>query len=69
MAANKPTIDDGAVFNDIGSAQVEFTADVDDDDHDFAVQSDMLLTLSSDTSNGDAEESLGRFCDAIAEAA
>ena len=68
MAADRMTIDDGSILDNPDARQVEFTAEVDDDEYDFAVQYDVLEALSGDAPDGDGEEMFTRFSDTIAEA-
>ena len=68
MAADRMTIDDGSILDNLDAKQVEFTAEVDDEEYDFAVQYDVLEALSGDAPDGDAEEMFTRFADTIGEA-
>lgn len=68
MAADRMTIDEGTIFDNIDAQQVEFTAEVDDDSYEFAVQYDVLEALSGDAPDGDAEATFTRFSGPIAEA-
>ena len=52
--------------NDI-ARQVEFTAELDGDERDFAVKYSVLKELSGDEPDGDALELFERFSDEIAD--
>lgn len=69
MAGNQLEIDTGSLFDNIDERLVEFTAEVDGDEYEFAVQYDVLQALSGDEPDGDAVDTLNRFADAIGEAA
>lgn len=68
MAADRLTIDEDSIFDNLDSRQVEFNAEVDDEVYDFAVQYDVLEALSGDVPDGDAEQTFIRFSDTIAAA-
>ena len=68
MPADKLTIDDGTVFDNIDAKQVEFSAEIDEEAYEFAVQYDVLEALSGDAPDGDAQETFTRYSDTIAEA-
>ena len=68
MPADRMTIDDTSVFDNIDAQHVEFSAEVEDETYEFAVQYDVLEALSGDAPDGDAEQTFGRFNDVIAEA-
>lgn len=69
MPADTLKIDSSTVFDNPDAQQVEFTAEVDDEPRDFAVQYDVLEALSGDAPDGDAESTFDRFADQIADAA
>jgi hypothetical protein len=69
MAANELEIDNNSLLDNIDERQVEFTAEVDGDEQEFAVQYDVLEALSGDAPDGDAIDMFNRFVDAISEAA
>ena len=68
MAADRMTIDESSIFDNPDAQQVEFTAEIDDEDYDFAVQYDVLEALSGDAPDGDADELFTRYADAVADA-
>ncbi len=68
MAADRMTIDDASVFDNIDAKHVEFSAEIEDEQYEFAVQYDVLEALSGDVPDGDAEATFERFSDVIAEA-
>lgn len=68
MTADRLTIDEGTIIDNIDAAQVEFSAEIDGEDYEFAVQYDVLEALSGDAPDGDAEETFMRFSDTIANA-
>lgn len=63
------TIDDASIFDNIDERQVEFSAEVDGDEYQFAVQYSVLEALSGDAPDGDAAETFGNFRDPIEDAA
>lgn len=69
MATNQLAIDDSTVFDNIDAQQVEFTAEVDGDEYEFAVEYSVLEALSGDRPDGDAALTFNRFVDPISEAA
>ena len=69
MPADRITIDEGTILDNLDANQVEFTGEVDDEEYDFAVHYDVLEALSGDAPDGDAEETFTRFSDAIGDAA
>jgi hypothetical protein len=69
MAADRLEIDNNTLLDNIDERQVEFTAEADGDDYDFAVQYDVLEALSGDAPDGDALDTFNRFSDTIVDAA
>ena len=68
MAADKMDIDLSTVLDNVDESLVEFTAEVDGDDYEFAVQYAVLEALSGDAPEDDAVEQFHRFSDTVAEA-
>jgi hypothetical protein len=66
---DKIDIDQASILDNDDERQVEFTAEVDGDEYQFAVQYGLLEALSGDAPDGDAVETLNRFQDPIADAA
>ncbi|MDQ0839382.1 DUF1488 family protein [Sphingomonas faeni] len=64
MASNLKIDQDSLIDND-RERQVEFTAEVDGDDRDFAVKYAVLKELSGDEPENDALELFERFSDEI----
>lgn len=69
MASSQLEIDTGTVLDNVDAELVEFSAEVDGDDYEFAVQYDLLEALSGDRPDGDAVDMLNRFIDQVSEAA
>lgn len=69
MAADRLDIDNNSLLDNIDERVVEFTAEADGDDYEFAVQYDVLEALSGDAPDGDALDTFNRFSDAITDAA
>jgi hypothetical protein len=69
MAANKLEIDDASILDNADEQQVEFSAEVDGDEYQFAVQYDLLEALSGDAPEDDAVDMFNRFIDPISDAA
>ena len=69
MPTDRLTIDMSTVSDNRKAQLVEFTAEIDDDEYDFAVQYGVLEALSGDAPDDDAEELFIRVSDEIAEAA
>lgn len=69
MAEPQITIDDSSVFDNIDAEQVEFTAEVDAEEYEFAVDYAVLEALSGDRPDGDAALLFQRFVDPIGDAA
>lgn len=67
--AERLDIDNASILDNIDERQVEFAAEVDGDEYQFAVQYDVLEALSGDAPDGDAEELFRRFIDPISDAA
>lgn len=61
-------IDQASVTDNEVARQVEFVAEVDGDEHDFAVKYSMLKELSGDDPEDDALEMFERFSDEIEDA-
>ena len=68
MAADKMDIDLSTLLDNVDESLVEFTAEVDGDDYDFAVQYAVLEALSGDAPEDDAIDQFNLFSDTIAEA-
>lgn len=62
------TIDHDSLIDNERERQVEFTAEVDGDDRDFAVKYAVLKELSGDEPEDDALELFERFSDEIVDA-
>lgn len=69
MAADRLEISLDTLLDNIDERQVEFTAEADGDEYEFAVQYDVLAALSGDEPDGDAIDMFNRFSDTIADAA
>ncbi|KKI18542.1 hypothetical protein CA236_13000 [Sphingomonas sp. ABOLG] len=69
MAQGQIEIDNNSILDNIDAELVEFTAEVDGDDYEFAVQYDLLEALSGDRPDGDGVEMLNRFIDQVSDAA
>jgi len=69
MAASQLEIDHSSILDNIDGEQVEFTAEVDAEEYEFAVQYDVLEALSGDRPDGDAADTFQRFIDQISDAA
>ena len=67
--ANRLDIDDTSIFDNLEEQQIEFSAEVDGDEYQFAVQYDVLEALSGDAPDGDAADTFKRFVDPISDAA
>eukprot|EP01035_Chromulina_nebulosa_P011392 gene11392-15238_t len=68
MAADRLGIDTSTIIDNPEERQVEFTAEVDSDEYEFAVRYAVLEALSGDPPEDDATDLFARFSDAIAEA-
>lgn len=68
MAADKMDIVHSSILDNEDESLVEFLAEVDGDEYQFAVQYAVLEALSGDAPEDDAVEQFNRFEDAIAEA-
>ena len=70
MAANRLDIDNATLLDNVEEQQVEFTAEVDGDEYEFAVQYDVLEALSGDRPDADdgAVDMFNRFIDPITDA-
>ena len=66
---DKIDIDQASILDNDDERQVEFAAEVDGDEYQFAVQYGLLEALSGDPPDGDAVETFNRFQDPIADAA
>ena len=66
--ASRLEIDQASVTDNDVARQVEFTAEIDGDDRDFAVKYDVLKELSGDEPEDDALELFERFSDEILDA-
>lgn len=69
MASSQLDIDTNSLLDNIDAELVEFTAEADGDDYEFAVQYDLLEALSGDRPDGDAIDMFNRFIDQVSEAA
>jgi hypothetical protein len=67
--AIKFEIDQASIIDNDVAQQVEFTAEIDGDERDFAVKYAVLKELSGDEPEEDALEMFERFSDEIADAA
>ena len=67
--ADRLDIDDASIFDNVEEQQVEFAAETDGDEYQFAVQYDVLEALSGDAPEGDALDTFKRFVDPISDAA
>lgn len=65
--ASRLEIDQASITDNDVAKQVEFTAEIDGDDRDFAVKYDVLKELSGDEPEDDALELFERFNDEIAD--
>jgi hypothetical protein len=65
--ASRLEIDQASVTDDDVARQVEFTAEIDGDERDFAVRYSVLKELSGDEPDDDALELFERFSDEILE--
>jgi len=63
--ANRLTIDQDSLMDNDREKQVEFSAEVDGDDRDFAVKYAVLREVSGDEPDNDALELFERFSDEI----
>ena len=69
MPAVRLEIDKSSVLDNIDERQVEFEAEVDGDECQFAVQYDVLEALTGDAPDGDAVDTFNQFIDPISDAA
>lgn len=71
MAASRLEIDNSTLLDNLEEQQVEFSAEVDGDEYEFAVQYDVLEALSGDRPDAEdgAIDMFNRFVDAISDAA
>ena len=67
--ADRLDIDDSSILDNVEKRQVEFTGEVDGDEHQFAVRYDVLEALSGDPPEDDAVDTFRRFVDPISDAA
>lgn len=67
--AQRLDIDDASIFDNLEERQVEFSAEVDGDEYEFAVRYDVLEALSGDAPDGDAVATMANFVDPITDAA
>jgi hypothetical protein len=63
--ANRFTIDQDSLVDNESEKQVEFTAEIDSDDRNFAVKYAVLREVSGDEPDNDALELFERFSDEI----
>lgn len=66
--ASRLEIDQASVTDNEVARQVEFTAEIDGDERDFAVKYEVLTELSGDEPEDDALELFERFSDEIIDA-
>ena len=69
MAASRLEIDNSTILDNIDERQVEFDAEVDGDEYQFAVQYDVLEALTGDAPDDDAVDTFNRYIDPISDAA
>lgn len=69
MAVNQLDIDTATLLDNVDERQVEFSAEVDGEEYEFAIQYDVLEALSGDEPDGDAIDTFNRFTDALSDAA
>ena len=69
MAASRLEIDNSTILDNIDERQVEFDAEVDGDEYQFAVQYDVLEALTGDAPDDDAVDPFNRYIDPISDAA
>ena len=62
-------IDNSTILDNIDERQVEFAAEVDGDEYEFAVQYDVLEALTGDAPDGDAIDTFNQYIDPISDAA
>ncbi len=67
--ADRLDIDDSSILDYVEERQVEFTGEVDGDEHQFAVRYDVLEALSGDSPEDGAVDTFRRFVDPISDAA
>jgi hypothetical protein len=65
--ANRLEIDQASVTDNDVARQIEFTAEIDGDEREFAVKYEVLKELSGDEPEDDALEMFERFSDEIAD--
>ncbi len=65
--ASRFEIDQASVTDNEVARQVEFTAEIDGDERDYAVKYELLKELSGDDPDDDALELFERFSDEIAD--
>ncbi len=64
---NRLEIDQASIVDNDVTQQIEFTAEIDNDDRDFAVTYAVLKELSGDEPDNDALEIFERFSDELSE--
>ncbi|WP_230480539.1 DUF1488 family protein [Sphingomonas sp. Leaf21] len=69
MADDALTVIKDTVEDNVSERQVEFVAEMEGEEYQFAVQYDLLEALSGDVPDGDAIEMFERYSDDILEAA
>ncbi|MET4898826.1 DUF1488 family protein [Sphingomonadaceae bacterium jetA1] len=69
MADDALTVIQDTLEDNAAERQVEFVAEMDGEEYQFAVQYDLLEALSGDVPDGDAIEMFDRYSDDILEAA
>jgi hypothetical protein len=68
MTADQLEIDTRSVFDNIDARQIEFEAEVDGDEYQFAVQYSVLEALTGEAPDGDAEIKFTQMIDTIKDA-
>lgn len=69
MADDMLTVIKETVEDNVADRQVEFVAELEGEEYQFAVQYDLLEALSGDVPDGDAVEMFDRYSDDILDAA
>lgn len=67
--ADRLDIDNASIFDNAEEQQVEFSAEVDGEEYQFALQYDVLEALSGDAPEDDALDTFKQFVDPISDAA
>lgn len=69
MAEDRLEIDTATILDNVDERQVEFAAELDGEEYQFAARYDLLEALSGDPPEDDAVDTFNRFIDAVSEAA